>query len=76
MLFDTGVQAFGESDQHFGVNAGAGMYWRITDNWNIDVNATLQTLWAGEDDLYPIFTGGDRNPLLLVVGFGLAMNLR
>ena len=76
MLFDTGVQAFGESDQHFGVNAGAGMYWRITDNWNIDVNATLQTLWADEDDLYPIFTGGDRNPLLLVVGFGLAMNLR
>jgi opacity protein-like surface antigen len=76
MLFDTGVQAFDESDQHFGGNVGAGMYWRITTNWNIDVNANVQTLLTDEDDLYPFFTGGDKNPLLLVVGFGLAMNLR
>jgi len=76
LLFDTGVQAFDESDQHFGMSAGAGMYWRITDNWNIDVNATLQTLWADDNDLYPLFTGGDKNPLLLVVGAGVAMNLR
>jgi opacity protein-like surface antigen len=76
ILFDTGVQAFGYSDQHFGVSAGAGMYWRITDNWNIDVNATVQTLWTDSNDLYPIFTEGDKNPLLLAAGLGVALNLR
>jgi opacity protein-like surface antigen len=76
MLFDTGVQAFDESDQHFGMNAGAGLYWRITDNWNLEVNSTVQTLWADDDDLYPIFTGGDKNPILLTLGVGIAMNLR
>lgn len=76
MLFDTGVQAFDLSDQHFGMNAGVGMYWRISDNWNIDVNATFQTLWADENRLYHIFTGGGRNPLLLIAGVGVALNLR
>jgi opacity protein-like surface antigen len=76
MYFDTGVQAADFSDQHFGVSAGIGMFWRITDNWNLDFNATLQSLWTDQDDLYPIFTGGGHNPMLLVAGVGLAMNLR
>jgi len=76
MIFDTGVRSFDLSDQHFGVSAGIGMFWRITDNWNLDFNATLQSLWADQDKLYPIFTGGGRNPMLLVAGVGLAMNLR
>jgi hypothetical protein len=76
MLFDTGVQAFDLSDQHFGLNGSLGMYWRITDSWNLDFNATLQSLWTDQDDLYPIFTGGGSNPLILAVGVGAAMNLR
>lgn len=76
MLFDTGIQAFDLSDQHFGMNAGAGLYWRITDNWNIDVNATFQSVWAEEDRLYAIFAGGGRNPVTLLLGLGVAMNLR
>jgi opacity protein-like surface antigen len=76
MLFDTGVQAYDLSDQHFGLSAGMGMYWRITKNWNLDFNATLQTLWTDNDDLYPIFTGGGKNPIFLVLGMGVAMNLR
>jgi len=76
IIFDTGVQSFDLSDQHFGVSAGIGMFWRVTDNWNLDFNATLQSLWADQDDLYPIFAGGGHNPMLLVAGVGLAMNLR
>jgi opacity protein-like surface antigen len=76
MLFDTGVQAYNLSEQHFGMSAGGGMFWRITDNWNIDVNLTLQALRAGTDTRYSIFTEGGRNPLILVAGVGLAMNLR
>ena len=76
MLFDTGVQAFDLSDQHFGLSGGCGMFWRITDNWNIDVNATANMLWTDDDDLYPIFTGGGKNPVIIAVGLGLAMDLR
>lgn len=76
MLFDTGIEAFGLSEQHFGLSGGCGMFWRITDNWNIDVNATVNAIRTDNDDLYPFFTGGDRNPIIYAVGLGLAMDLR
>ncbi len=76
MLFDTGVQAFKENDQSFGANGGLGFLWRITTNWNIELNTTVQHLWTDLDDLYHIFTSGDQNPWLFSVGFGIAMDLR
>ncbi len=76
MIFDTGVKSFDLSDQHFGLSGGFGMFWRITDNWNIDVNATVNALQTDDDDLYPIFTGGGKNPIIYAVGLGLAMDLR
>jgi opacity protein-like surface antigen len=76
MLFDTGVQAFDESDQIFGVNGGIGMYWRITTNWNIDVNSKLTKMWTDDDDIYRLFTDGHNSPWVLAVGLGLAMDLR
>ena len=78
MVFDTGLQALDLSDQHFGASAGAGFLWRITDNWNIDVNATLQGVSTGNDasNLYYRFTNQGRNPMVLNMGVGLAMDLR
>lgn len=77
MLFDTGIQAFGLSDQHFGASLGGGFLWRITDNWNIDVNTTVQGVYTGDDrGLYYRFTSKGRNPVVYNVGLGLAMDLR
>jgi opacity protein-like surface antigen len=78
MLFDTGIQAFDLSDQHFGGSAGGGFLWRITDNWNIDVNATAHGIWTGDDTttLYYRFSGKGRNPVIYNIGLGLAMDLR
>jgi hypothetical protein len=78
MLFDTGVQAFDLSDQHFGASAGGGFLWRITANWNIDVNATIQGIKTDSDvyDLYYRFTSKGRNPVIYNIGVGLAMDLR
>ncbi len=78
MLFDTGVQAFDLSDQHFGANAGGGFLWRITDNWNINVDATIQGVKTDSDytDLYYRFTSKGRNPVVFNLGVGLAMDLR
>jgi len=76
MLFDTGVQAFDESEQHFGINGGVGFLWRISTNWNLELNTTVNRLWTDQDDLYYIFTSGDNNPWLFAFGFGVAMDLR
>jgi opacity protein-like surface antigen len=76
MLFDTGVQAFDESDQVFGVNGGIGVLWRITDNWNLDATTKVTKMWTDDDDIYHIFTDGHKNPWTLGVGFGVAMDLR
>lgn len=78
MLFDTGLQAFDLSDQHFGASVGAGFLWRITDNWNIDVNATAQGVKTDGDlgDLYYRFTDKGSNPVVFNVGLGLAIDLR
>ncbi len=76
MLYDTGVRAFEERDQVFGVNGGIGMYWRITTNWNIDVNSKLTKMWTDDDDIYQVYTNGHNSPWVLAVGLGLAMDLR
>jgi opacity protein-like surface antigen len=76
MVFDTGVQAFDLSDQNFGFNGGTGLLWRITENWNLEVNATLHKIWTENRDLYYIFTEGSQNPWMLGIGLGLALDLR
>lgn len=76
MLFDTGVRAFDLSDQNFGMSGGGGFLWRISTNWNLELNATVHKLWTDRNDLYHIFTGGDFNPWLIGFGFGVAMDLR
>jgi hypothetical protein len=76
MLYDTGVQAFKENNQNFGMNGGVGFLWRITTNWNIELNTTVQHLRTGTGDLYYIFTGGAQHPWLFAAGVGLAMDLR
>jgi hypothetical protein len=76
MLYDTGVQAFKENDQNFGMNGGVGFLWRISTNWNIELNTTVQHLRTGVGDLYYVFTSGGQNPWLFAVGLGVAMDLR
>jgi opacity protein-like surface antigen len=76
MLYDTGVQAFKENNQNFGMNGGVGFLWRITTNWNIELNTTVQHLRTDIGDLYYIFTSSGQNPWLFSVGFGVAMDLR
>jgi opacity protein-like surface antigen len=76
MLYDTGIQAFDESSQSLGMNCSLGLYWRISDNWNIEVNASASALQTGDDALYSWFTNNGRNPLLFGAGLGVAMDLR
>jgi len=76
MHYDTGIQAFDESSQSFGANGSLGLYWRITDNWNIDVNASMSGIKTGDDRLFTYFTNEGRNPVLIGIGLGLAMDLR
>lgn len=79
IVFNSGIQAFDSSDQHFGGNFAVGTLWRITDNWNIDLSVTAHHLWTKRDpgDLYYVFTGqGDASPSLLQIATGLSIDLR
>jgi hypothetical protein len=79
VLFDTGVLARNYSNQHFGLNGGGGLLWRITDNWNLEVTTRVHKVWTGEYDRYNYysrFTEGGKNPWLLGFGLGVALDLR
>lgn len=78
-LFDTGVMAQNYSNQRFGINVGAGLLWRITDNWNLEVTTRIHKVWTGDYHRYNYYSrlteGGD-DPWLLGLGLGVALDLR
>lgn len=79
ILFDSGIQAFDTSDQHFGFNAGGGVLWRFTDTWNVDLNFTIHHFFTDKTrrDLYYVFTNeGDASPWLMQFATGLSIDLR
>lgn len=78
VLDDPGVQAFNFSDQHFGFNTGLGYMYRFTDNWNLDLNLSMQYIHttAGFDDLYFVFTEGGTSPIIVEAGIGVMIDLR
>jgi len=78
ILFDSGIQAYDTSDQHFGFNFGGGVLWRFTDTWNIDLNFTVHhfTTKQQNDDLFYIYTGkGATSPYLLQFATGVCIDL-
>lgn len=79
LLFDTGLQAFNDSQPaHFGGNAGLGLLWRFTSDWNIDLSATLHHFRTSSSpyDIFYFFTGGDEDPFFLEASVGLVIDLR
>lgn len=78
MLFDTGLQAGSESDQHLGVNGGFGVLWRFAATWNVEFNFTTHKFWTSRDftDYFYRFTDGSASPILYQFGLGISMDLR
>jgi opacity protein-like surface antigen len=79
ILFDSGIQAYDYSDQHFGFNGGGGILWRFTDTWNLDLGFTVHHFYTEKkrSDLFWVFTGeGAANPTLLEFSAGICIDLR
>jgi len=79
ILFDSGIQAFGESDQHFGFNGGGGILWRFTDTWNLDLGFTVHHFYTEKNlrNRLWVYTGkGAASPTLLEFSAGICIDLR
>jgi hypothetical protein len=77
------------SNDHFGVNLGAGYYWPLGVNWKLDVNFTFHHFWTPEinkdlstwspivdpHDLFWLYSYGDSDPNFYQISIGAAFSL-
>ncbi len=89
VLLEMGIFASDTSNEHFGVNLGAGYYYPIGDNWMLDFNFTFHHIWTPEidkdlstwspitdpRDLFWLYSYGDSDPNFYQISIGAAINL-
>jgi len=81
LLLDQTIYQYDFSNNHFGVNAGAGIMRRIFTNWFLDLNLQLHKFWTPDqsssldvDWIYE-FSDGDSDPWFWSVTAGAALRL-
>jgi opacity protein-like surface antigen len=81
LLLDQDFHEFDLSDNHFGVNAGAGLMRGIFTNWFLDLNFQAHYFWTTNEfdvfspDWFYLYSEGDSNPLFWAVTGGVALKL-
>jgi opacity protein-like surface antigen len=77
VLLESGFFAADVTDNHFGVNAGAGALYSLSDRWLLDFNAQIHRFWTPDDpqDMFYLYSEGDRNPLFYSVSVGVMIRL-
>lgn len=81
LLIDESVREFEATDNHFGVNAGTGVFRRLSKNWFIDLNFQLHKFWTGDEhnplktDWVYFFSDGDKDPLFWAITGGVVLRL-
>jgi len=81
LILDQSLNEFDLTNNHYGVNAGAGIFRRIFTNWYLDFGVSLHKFWT--DDKYDpydpdwifLYSGGDSDPLFWTVTGGAALGL-
>jgi opacity protein-like surface antigen len=65
------------SDNHVGLNGGAGVLRRVSTNWYLDLNVQVHKFWTGRkfDDLFFIASEGDEDPLFYQITVGFLLQL-
>ncbi|UCG53176.1 MAG: outer membrane beta-barrel protein [Candidatus Latescibacterota bacterium] len=81
LLIDENIYEFELTNNHFGVNAGIGVFRRIFTNWFLDFNLQIHKFWTADDldrfdpDWLYVYSRGDSDPLFWVVTTGVALRL-
>lgn len=77
-LFVTrGIGSGDSSDNHLGVNGTVGLIYRLTENWFIDLDLEGYKMFTSSDtdDLFWVYSEGDKNPFFYVVNIGVMLRL-
>jgi opacity protein-like surface antigen len=81
LLIDETIHEFDLTNNHFGVNAGVGVFRRIFTNWFLDFNFQIHKFWTADDiepfdpDWLYIYSRGDSDPVFWAVTTGVALRL-
>jgi opacity protein-like surface antigen len=77
LLLDQSFFQFDLTDNHVGINVGAGVTRRITTNWFIDLHAEAHKFWTSTDnnDLFFRYSEGDQDPVFFEVTAGFLLRL-
>jgi hypothetical protein len=64
VLLDLGLIMSDISDSYFGASGTAGIYWGLSDRWNLDFNFTAHHIWTPEkqSDIFFLYSEGDSDP--------------
>lgn len=77
LLLDDRLFQFEQTNDHLGVNLGAGVFRQLSDNWFLNANFQLHKFWTSnaEDDLFFILSNGDQDPLFYEIDVGVVLRL-
>ena len=77
-LFVTqGLNQGDPSDNHLGANGTAGLVYRLSTNWFLDLDMQLHKIWTSSDptDIIYAYSEGEQDPLFYVVNVGVMLRL-
>ncbi|NIM19211.1 MAG: outer membrane beta-barrel protein [Candidatus Latescibacteria bacterium] len=77
VLLEMGLFGSDISQEHFGAQVGAGIYWPLTDNWKLDVNFTAHHIRTAEEtsDIFYLYSAGDSDPNFYQFSIGASYSL-
>lgn len=77
LLLDEAFQEFNKTNNHFGLNLGAGATYQISQNWFIEFHGEVHKLWtsSSSDDIFYTYSEGDKNPLFYHAALGVLLRL-
>jgi hypothetical protein len=64
VLLDRVFYGFDTSQEHFGANGTAGLYYAISDNWKLNFNFSTHFIWTSEknSDMFYFYSEGESDP--------------
>jgi hypothetical protein len=77
LLLDQAFLEFDLSNNHLGVNGGAGFVHRLSKNWFLDVGVEVHKFWTStnDDDIFYLYSGEDQDPVFYQVHGGIMLRL-
>jgi opacity protein-like surface antigen len=77
VILDRVFYGFDTSQEHFGANGTAGLYYAISDNWKLNFNFSAHYMWTSEKgtDMFYFYSEGESDPRFLEFSVGATYSM-